>query len=174
MSKKPERPPVLFLENAQLIWKNFQGRERQFNREGDRNFSVLIPNEDAEQLRALGWNVKELQPIEEGDPTQPYLKVKVKYNKDTGSGPSINIVLDENRIIPLLKESLDIIDTAEIIKADLSLNPYVWDVGGKQGVTAYLKEAYITIKPDPLMMKYRFPAKNRDYEGDDEPPWEED
>ena len=166
---KPDRPPILFLTGAQLIWKNFQGAERQFNRAGDRNFAVVIPLEEVDNLRGLGWNVKILEAREEGDDPLAYLKVKIKYRED-GSGPGVNIVLDDKRVISLGQESVELVDTAEILNADISLNPYPWDVGGKQGITAYLKDAYITIRPDPLMMKYRFPTES----ANEEPPWDED
>ena len=56
-----------------------------YNNEGDRNFSVIIPNEEiAEALKndlneyGVGWNVKIRAPKEEGEMPLMHLKVKVK------------------------------------------------------------------------------------------------
>ena len=46
---------ILEINNARLVYRNFQGRGDKFNREGDRNFSVVIPNQEiADQLLAAG------------------------------------------------------------------------------------------------------------------------
>lgn len=39
----------IVMENARLIFRNFEGREEQYNRKGDRNFGLVI--EDAEVVR---------------------------------------------------------------------------------------------------------------------------
>ena len=42
----------LVMENARLIFRNFSGNETRFNRNGNRNFCVIIDNpEQAEELR---------------------------------------------------------------------------------------------------------------------------
>ena len=42
------------------------------------------------------------------------------------------------------------------MNADIILRPYRWDINGKQGTTAYLKAAYITLEEDDFEAKYRF------------------
>ena len=43
----------LEINDARIIWKNFSGRGDRFNREGDRNFDLVIPTqEDCEMLQA--------------------------------------------------------------------------------------------------------------------------
>lgn len=50
---------LLVIENAELIHKNFQGKETDFNREGNRNFGVVIEDGHmAKQMAMDGWNIK--------------------------------------------------------------------------------------------------------------------
>lgn len=34
---------TILLEDVRIIFRNFAGREGMYNREGDRNFAVLLP-----------------------------------------------------------------------------------------------------------------------------------
>ena len=38
------------LEGAKIIIRNFQGKKKEFNEEGNRNFGVIIDDELADQL----------------------------------------------------------------------------------------------------------------------------
>ena len=63
-----KRGNVLEIEDARIIFRNFAGLGSRYNREGDRNFAVIIPNEDIkDQLVADGWTVKIKPPREEGE-----------------------------------------------------------------------------------------------------------
>lgn len=54
-----ERLADLPIFGAELIFRNFEGRETDYNRAGDRNFSVVIPTiEQAIELYNVGWNVQ--------------------------------------------------------------------------------------------------------------------
>ena len=58
---------ILQIDDARIIYRNFSGTGSKFNREGDRNFAVVI--EDPELADALineGWNVK-IKPPRDGD-----------------------------------------------------------------------------------------------------------
>ena len=47
------------IDGRQIIFKNFEGRGDKFNREGDRNFSLRIDDENtADALVKEGWNVR--------------------------------------------------------------------------------------------------------------------
>ena len=50
---------ILQIDDARIIFKNFEGRGDKFNREGDRNFSLLIEDPDtADAMIKEGWNVR--------------------------------------------------------------------------------------------------------------------
>ncbi len=56
------------IEDARLIFRNFTGKEGQYNNEGARNFSVILTDDVAVEMLRDGWNVKYLEPREEGEP----------------------------------------------------------------------------------------------------------
>jgi len=72
-----DQAKTFMVEDAPIIFRNFAGKEGQFNREGDRNFSVILPKEIAEQMLADGWNVRYLEAREEGDEDTAYVSVAV-------------------------------------------------------------------------------------------------
>ena len=126
---------ILQIDDARIIYRNFSGEGSKFNREGDRNFSVIIDDpEIADELVAQGWNVKIREPREEGDDPFIHLPVKVKFN---GRGPRIYLVTG-NRQNELDEESVSVIDNLDILGVDLDIRPYDWEVNGKTGRTAYL------------------------------------
>ena len=50
---------ILQIDDARITYKNFEGRGDKYNRQGDRNFVLIIPEENmAQELINQGWNVK--------------------------------------------------------------------------------------------------------------------
>lgn len=138
------------MEGVRIIFRNFSGKEGQYNREGDRNFAVLLDPKVAKQMERDGWNVKTLMPREEGDEPQPYLTVAVNYK---GRPPRVVMITSRGRT-NLDEDTVGALDWADIINVDLIVRPYEWAVSGKSGIKAYLQSIYVTIQEDPLELKY--------------------
>lgn len=127
---------ILQIDDARIIFRNFRGEASKFNREGDRNFAVIIPTtEMADALTEAGWNVKVKPPREEGDDPFMYLQVKVKFNE---RGPAAYLQSGRNTR-KLSEDTIGILDKVDIIGVDLDIRPYRYDVNGKTGITAYLQ-----------------------------------
>lgn len=145
-----EKKQNIVMENVRILFRNFSGKEGQYNREGDRNFAVVLDDNLAKILSDNDWNVKYLKPREEGDQPQPYLPVTVGFK---GRPPRIVMITSRGRT-SLGEKEVDILDWVEIRNVDLIVRPYEWLVNGKTGTKAYLQAIYITIEEDPLELKY--------------------
>ena len=145
----PKENTILF-EDARIIFRNFAGKEGKYNREGDRNFCVLLDEKTANDLMADGWNVKTLDAREEGDPDQPYLQIAVSFKNRP---PKVVLVTSRGRT-DLSENEIELLDFADIKLVDMIVRGYDWDVNGKSGTKAYLKSIFVTIYEDALDLKY--------------------
>jgi hypothetical protein len=142
---------ILQIDNARIIYRNFSGAESQFNRKGDRNFSIVIPTEEiADDLTSQGWNVKVKPPRNEEESAFMHLPVKIKFND---RGPNVWLVSGSKRV-KLDEESVGIIDNVDIARVDLDIRPYDWDVNGKSGRTAYLHSMEVVQELDRFAARY--------------------
>lgn len=136
---------ILQMDDARIVYRNFSGEGSKFNREGDRNFSVVIDDQEiADSLIENGWNVKIKPPRDEDEMPFMHLPVKVKFND---RGP--NVYLQSNgRRVQLDEESISCLDDVDILGVDLDIRPYDWEVNGKTGRTAYLHSMCVTQEVD--------------------------
>ena len=136
---------ILQIDDARIIYRNFEGRGDKFNREGDKNFAVVIPDKEiADRLIEDGWNVKVRAPREEGDDPFMFLPVKVKFND---RGPNVYLITGNSRN-KLDEESVNILDNVDIESVNLDIRPYDWDINGKTGRSAYLQSMQVVQKVD--------------------------
>ena len=132
---------ILQIDDAIIIFRNFSGVGSKFNREGDRNFAVIIPNQEiADALIEEGWKVKIKPPREDGDDPFMYLPVKIKFND---RGPNVYLKTGD-AMNKLDEESIGCLDDVDILSVDMDIRPYDWEVNGKTGRSAYLQSIRIT------------------------------
>lgn len=141
------------IEDAQIVFRNFKGAEDKYNAAGARNFSVILPEDVAEQMLADGWNVKELKARDEGDTPTPYVQVAVKY----GVRPPRITMLTSTTRTGLGEDTVEMLDYADFETVDLIITGYDWEVNGKTGTKAYLQTMFVTIVEDELDAKYAVP-----------------
>jgi hypothetical protein len=143
---------TVLMEGVRIVFRNFAGKEGMYNREGDRNFAVLLDDTMANTMAEDGWNVKWLKPDpdEPDSPPQAYLQVSVNYK---GRPPRVVLITSRGRT-NLDETSIEMLDWADIKNVDLIIRPYEWIVNDKTGIKAYLKSIYVTIEEDALEIKY--------------------
>lgn len=147
---------TFMIEDAQIIFRNFEGLEGQYNRAGDRNFAVIIPDEKtAQKMLKDGWNVRYLNARDEGDDPTPYIQVAVSYK----NRPPKIVMLTERSRTMLEESTVGMLDWADIRSSDLICRAYEWDVNGKTGIKAYLQSLFVTIEEDYLDQKYSTPTE---------------
>ena len=149
---------ILQIDDARIIFKNFEGRGDKFNREGDRNSSLLIEDPDtADAMIKEGWNVRIKPARDEDEPPFMRLPIKVKFSD---YGPNVYLITGDRRN-ELDEESIGCLDNIDIESVDMDIRPYDWEVNGKTGRTAYLQSMQVVQRID------RFAAKYADMRGND-------
>lgn len=143
---------TITLEDVQILFRNFEGRETEFNSPGNRNFCVLLSDEAAQLMQRDGWNVKMLKPREEGDDPRPYLQVAVGFKIRPPRMVMINSVSKRRTVLD--EETCELLDWADILTTDLTIRARPWSVRGNSGVKAYLKTLFVIIDEDYLELKY--------------------
>ena len=132
---------ILQIDDARIIFRNFRGEASKYNNEGNRNFALIIPNEEmAEELTKRGWNVKIKPPRDDEDDPFMYLPVKVKFND---RGPAIYLQTGKARN-RLTEDVVGCLDNIDISSVDMDIRPYDWVLqegtpNEKSGRTAYLQ-----------------------------------
>ena len=142
---------IMQIDDAKIIFRNFEGRGDKFNREGDRNFSLLIENtKTADAMIEKGWNVK-IKPGRDAD-EEPFMRLPVKV-KFTDYGPTVYLNSNGN-VVKLNEESISCLDNIEIDSVNLDIRPYDWEVNGRTGRTAYLQSMEVFQRIDRFAAKY--------------------
>lgn len=141
----------LVIENAKITFRNFKGEVSQYNRLGARTFAVIISDEEqAESLRADGWNVKQTNPTNPDYSPINYIEVTLSYKF---RAPQVWLISSTGRT-SLTEDNVETLDYAEISNIDLIINPSRWEVNGKTGLKAYLDSMYVTLDEDEFASKY--------------------
>lgn len=153
--KMPNKEFQILMENAEVLWLNFEGRPGDYNEAGQRNFCVILDPEVAEDMAADGWNVKQTKGYgdEEGD---FYISVDVKYRDRFGNDlrpPKLQL-LTSTGPVHLMEENAHFLDKVEIAKVDLIINGRVRMEDGQRKIKGYLQTYFCTVNEDYLEQKY--------------------
>nr|DAX25823.1 MAG TPA: hypothetical protein [Caudoviricetes sp.] len=141
----------IVLSDTRIFFRNFSGQPDKYNRTGARTFACEVPPEFAAQMEADGINVKYSKDVDGNpDPERPYIAVKVRFDVKP---PKIYMVEDGVKTL-LSEETVGVLDSADIVRADLVITPVFYDVNGNTGFSNYLKTAYITIEADEFASRY--------------------
>jgi hypothetical protein len=154
LSKGPE-PETL--NGVRIIYRNFSGLPLMFNLAGQRNFCIPLEEEQAKRMERVGWNVRWQKPrLEDEDKPRPIIKVNVKYETRDGrkTTPPKIVMLTSRGKTELDESMVGILDRADIVTADLIINPYPYTMQGRSGYSAYLKTMYVVIQEDELEIRY--------------------
>lgn len=141
------REPIM-IKNARLFKTNFSGKEiPPYNPAGRRNFCVFIDDvKIAEDMEKDGWNIRWLDPRQEGDERKAFLSVAVNFSVRP---PKIILETSKGRT-RLEEEDVNMLDWAEKEEIDLTINPRYWEDNGRTRIKAYLRTMRVRIYEDEL------------------------
>lgn len=166
------------LRNAQIApykFRNFEGRETEYNRAGDRNFVVFLDKDTAQALEKEGAPVSwKPDRFNEGE-LRAQMKIHVKYRDRKGNPmipPKVVLITKKNQT-QLTEETIGMLDQADIEKCDLILSQYEnGSTMGPQNSVA-LKTMYVTLSEDEFAEEYGFAIGEEHAESSEESgvPW---
>lgn len=152
----PRRRETVTFRDAPIIYKNFTGEKRQYNNEGNRNFSIMLDEQQTMDLqRSISkygdtWNIKPMKRREEDEEQLYHMKVAVAFGK---MPPRCWLVSSAGRT--MLGESLiGMFDKLESIRVDLVVAAYDWEMNGNTGRKAYLQSIFFHMYEDELELEY--------------------
>ena len=138
----------LVIENADIRWKNFTGRESKFNPAGKRTFALFLDPEDLDlidDLVADGWNVRKREFEDTDRPIEYYITIEVNF--DYYQPPIVKMIQGHHGLV-LDENTVGRLDSTLITKADVVIRPRHWEVNGKTGVKAYLHTLRAVVEED--------------------------
>lgn len=138
------------IDNARVVFRNFEGAEGKFNPAGNRNFCVFLPDDVAQSMEKDGWNIRWLNSRED-EPPQALISIRVNF----GNYPPNLILVADGKMSKLSEDNVNILDFAEFEQVDLIIRGYEWGpIQGRSGIKAYLKTGYFVLVVDELAKKY--------------------
>ena len=161
MVKKNDRKWIteqVTIRDAEIIFPNFDGHETDYNDAGQKNFCVIIPDEEtALAMREDLWNIKELPPLDEGGPVRYYMSVNLSWRGRTA--PAVWMKTGKNTEL-LTEETVSVLQGKKFESVHLIINPSNWprnwdpEVGGPHGVKGYVDSMYVTLQTDPFYAEF--------------------
>ena len=149
-------PKTIEIDDARITYRNFAGTIDEYNRDGKRSFSLVIPDQEiADAFIDAGFNVKIKPPRDEDD--TPFITLPIKLSFNDRGGPAAYLITGGVQKT-LDEESIGCLDYIDIVSVDMDIRPYDWTYAGKSGRSAYLSSIRVTQRVD------RFAAEHADNE----------
>lgn len=144
----------LTLMDVRLLFRNFEGKEGMYNKEGDRFFHVALDEELGLELEAEGWNVKWLNSRDD-EPPLGHIQCALNFHPDRRPPKVVLITSRGKKQLDL--ETLMLADMVDIESADVLIGASHWEnpnIGKGKGIKAYANEVFITVRESELDLKY--------------------
>lgn len=153
----------VLIDDAKILWPNFAGARGRYNQEGDRNFRVVVDDQEiADALMDRGCNLKIKESEEPGDLPFMYFEVKVSYRFD----PPVVYLRSGSSRVQLNEDTIGTLDRVDMLRVDLDIKfGREWTQNGITARTAYLDKMEVIQEVD------RFAARYAEEEYPGEAPW---
>lgn len=150
------------IKNAIIYSKNFDGHAAGTMPAGIRSICVILDNaEQAEAMKADGWNVKQTRPDDDGN-FGYYLPLSIRFDKKP---PEIWTKTENGVTTQIFEDTVDELQHAQIAKMDIKVHGAAkYDQKGEFMVKAYVNTMYITLKKDELADEFFGVSENVDNE----------
>ena len=155
----PSRENNIVIENAQILgrsYRNFSGAPKRWTPKGQKapcTFGMALTPELVEVFEDKGVTVNYTKPYddapEDWEPL-PFINVTARFD----NWPPLISMITSRGQTHLDEDSVSLLDYAEIISADVTVNISHWEARGETGAKVYLNRLYVTIEEDPLDIKY--------------------
>jgi hypothetical protein len=134
------------VENAILLFRNFSGKPTNFNPQGGkRTFSLCLPKDWADTLRADLWNVKERQ-LDDGE---VIYHTEIVVNENSQYPPHLYLLsefMGKKTLNLLLPEQYKKLDQDMIVSLDMEIHPFEHGRGTPGSKKGYLKNLWATLQ----------------------------
>ena len=154
----------LSAENAVICWTNFSGGPTKYNPAGGkRTFNLVLTEEIAEELRMEGWNIRYIEPREEGD--DPLIITEIVVNMNSEYPPRIRLFSQfggKKSANYLDADGVGELDKIKYDNVSLIIHPYEHNRSAEHRVKGYLKTMFAVKTPDD-----DFGGRYAEYESDD-------
>ena len=140
------------IPDAKFIYRtNFKGVEGDYNKKGDRNFTVILEGEALRQAEEYGMKVKYTKPKSDEEEPVAFVKVNVGFKFRE---PHIELINSRAKRI-LTERTVGVLDNYDFEHVEMVIRPNRWHRSdGSTGVNAYLQSLYAIVVEDPFVAKY--------------------
>lgn len=160
------------LPHMKITFRNLAGRPTDWNKKGGkRDFAIVLEDmADVEQLRSMGFAVKQFNKKNPEDPDSFYIKVKANFRFDDEGkllSPHIYVINGKSKVL-MQPSNVEIVDRADIDYCDITITPYYAEVNGNNYVSAYLDRMYVNIVEDEFEKKYSIYDEDEELDNESE------